>query len=114
LKSKESFDPDSFLKSEYADYGIPIIKKDKTIIPSWDYITGTGGNAPFIKKGNKVTMVDTWDIHPFSRNKKLPKFLRNFNANIILGGKDFTLHQSYKYHPEGIKQLLKLGGKINK
>lgn len=96
------------------DYGKPIIKDTRTVIPSWDYITGTGGGAPFIKEGNKITMKDVWDIQPFSRSRKLPKFLQEFNANKILGGKDFTLNQTYRAYPNKIVQTFNFGGYINK
>lgn len=110
LHSPERFNPDMFLKGPQSEYGIPIIKNSKTVIPGVDYITGTGGGAPFIKEGNKVTMKDVWDIQPFSRNKRLPKFMQDFNANKLLGGKDFTLNQTYRAYPKGIRQTFKQGG----
>ena len=110
LSSRKKFNPDLFLKGPQSEYGIPIIKGDKTVIPGWDYITGTGGGAPFIKQGNKITMKDVWDIQPFSRNKRLPKFMQNFNAKGILGGKDFTLNQTYRAYPTRIRQTFKQGG----
>lgn len=110
LTSYKRFNPDLFLKGPQSEYGIPIIKNNKTVIPGVDYITGTGGGAPFIKEGNKVTMKDMWDIQPFSRNKRLPKFMQNFNANKILGGKDFMLNQTYTNYPSKLIQTFKKGG----
>ena len=103
-------EPKSLLANKDFEYGNPLIKGDKTVFPGWDYITGTGGGAPFIKEGNKVMMKDVWDIQPFSRNTRLPKFIRNFNANKILGGKDFTLKQTYTNGLKGIRQTIKKGG----
>lgn len=104
LKSYSSFKPENLVSNKAFDYGKPIIGDNKTVIPSWDYITGTGGGAPFIKEGNKVSLKDTWDIQPFSRYKKLPSPIRNLNGNIFLGGKDFNMLNTYDILPNKIKQ----------
>ena len=114
IKFKD-FDPDMHftISSEISDYGKPIILDDRTIIPSWDYITGTGGNAPFIKEGNKITLKDVWDINPLSRIKKLPKFIRNIDAKHIMGGKEFELNNTYRIYPKEIRQTYLDGGELN-
>lgn len=114
IKFKD-FDPDMHfdLSSEISDYGKPIILDDRTVIPSWDYITGTGGNAPFIKEGNKITLKDVWDINPLSRIKKLPKFIRNIDAKHIMGGKEFELNNTYRIYPKEIRQTYLDGGELN-
>lgn len=106
ILKKGPLTPDDYLSNPLVDYGKPIFNKNKTIVPGWDYITNTAGGAPFIIKGNNVTMKDVWDINPFSR-KKLPNFLKKFDAAPLLGGKNFTLQQDYKYlkNMNQIKQL---------
>ena len=74
------------------------------------YITGTGGGTSFVKQGNKVTMKDAWDIQPFSRNTRLPKFLQKLDAAPILGGKEFTMKQTYRAYPGRVTQTFKKGG----
>jgi len=36
--------------------------------------------------------------------------MQNFNAKGILGGKDFTLNQTYRAYPTRIRQTFKQGG----
>jgi len=109
----KDFNPDEFLKNPSNTYGKPIILENKTIIPSYDYITGTGGGAPIIKEGNKITLKDTWDIQPFSRSTKLPKFIQNIDVSKGVGSKNFTLNQTYRTYPYGIKQTYDEGGIIS-
>jgi hypothetical protein len=109
----KDFDPDTFLKNPDNTYGRPILLENKTVIPTYDYITGTGGGAPIIKEGNKITLKDTWDIQPFSRSTKLPKFIQNIDVADAIGAKNFTLNQTYRGYPYGIKQTYDNGGIVN-
>lgn len=109
----KDFDPDKFFKNPNNTYGKPILLENKTVIPTYDYITGTGGGAPIIKQGNKITLKDVWDIQPFSRSKRLPRFIQNIDVGKGIGAKNFTLNQTYRTYPYGIRQTFKKGGFIN-
>lgn len=106
----KNFDPDKFLENPNNTYGKPIMLQDKTVFPTYDYITGTGGGAPIIKQGNKITLKDTWDIQPFSRNSSLPKKIQGIDVSKIIGAKNFDLNQTYRVYPYGIRQTFQKGG----
>ena len=110
----KTFDPETFfnIDNEVTEFGKPIFRDNRTVIPSWDFITGTGGNSPIIREGNKFTLKDVWDIQPLSRKKNLPEFIRNFDAGKIMGAKNFTLNNTYRVYPKQIKQTFQIGGNI--
>ena len=105
-----SVEVEDILKKDFSNFGKPIIQPDKTVFPAWDYLTGTGGGASFVKQGKNVTMKDVWDIQPFSRSRSLPKVIQNLDVKNILGAKNFNLNQSYQETPFGVIQTFQSGG----
>jgi len=75
----------------------------------WDRYAGSHGGVGWKaekipgSKDTRWTMEDTWDINPFSRKENLPKFIQNFNAGKLLGGKDYHTQLDYIVSPTGHK-----------
>jgi hypothetical protein len=105
LPSVNEFDPKIF-EDHHINY-----PATKDIFPAVDVYNGIGGNMYLNLSPNKASFKDVFDVHPFSRIKKAPKFIKNFNAKNILGGRDFTVKNTYNIDKlKRIKQTFKNGG----
>jgi len=79
---------------------------DVSYISDVDSYIGAHGNAYWEVKdlpngSQSWKMVDTWDINPFSRIKKAPKFIKNLDVAKAIGAKNFKVNLDYRVTPKG-------------
>lgn len=84
--------------------GVSVSRRPNTV-GDWDKYTGSAGGTSWTKVpikggGYEWTMRDKWDIEPFSRMSRMPKFVRDIDVANLIGAKNFNVNWNYKTSPK--------------